>query len=1452
MTIKQKTALAHFEACVRHSWSRTTSDELPDKLLAQLAALVSVVTVDPTEGEMVSGLASLSGQVRANAIAGILESYCGELMSKRGGFDEISLRRALITRGAPLPSAPAFHSDIERLKAHSASIRRQLESYERIKSGSGEVVAIRRDCQKEVEAAAKSGSLLIIGEPGAGKSGVLNSLARHLISEGKDVLELAVDQFSIETLQGLSSELGLSHPVLEVLEAWDGAEPAWLIVDALDATRGGKGEGVFRALIERVVAMNSRWRVVASIRTFDLRMGRRFREIFKGQPPLKSLSEPEFSTVRHIRVPPWSQGELDELLHHAPLMKTLLGPASSRLRELATVPFNTRLMGELLEDGVVRTDLSEVETQAQLLAVYWEHRVATHGYEAEACLRRVINLMLESRALRASKPDLIDACAKALQLLVGEGVLITTDSDRWIQFRHHLLFDYVASRVYLHPCLASADPSDRKFEGLGLMLAPALSFCLQDLWGKEDDHREYWKVVVRLSSDLEADPVIRSVASRMPAELAATGTDVAVLTEMLLLPNQFADVAIQHFVGALAVRLDDKEDVPAEPWIEICLALAGRLDQLSRVARVLCGHFVSRVDSSSGLTQIGYVARQLLAYALDAQPANYLLESAIGFVVDTFETDAAESRRLLARVFDLNHFESNGWNSVPALARKIELLARYDPEFASFVYEQTYEKSVTEDRTTNLGHSQILPLRSNARQDYELARYALAEFFPSFLKANPTLAARSLSSALNGYVAREHAPSSGPTVYVVDVLDHRVLLQADYSHIWAHDPDGTYAQDANSLVAKFLVFLREDPEPQILEAARELLRVNSLGLLWARMFMAAAERKGALADLLWPYATKEAFVLASETRKDAVDLISAVYSERDFEDRLTFEKAAIAFDFSMFDDLERAKKTVLGRLFSSIGSVALVTDEAKQFSSSKPSAASHDFNARLFSTQATWGDPSPYYFLEDFEADAPDNSSLISSIDSLKSKFGLDRGEARLLAVNLEDGVPLLHSFLTSIDDATHAHEGLKRHARGLVGEAVAKLAADSLSVTSEDSQVLELLRLLDGVACSPYPELDEDTESNFAESASWGSPAPRVDAAVATFDLLEARPDLYDQLGPVIDRLLADRHPAVRLQAVHRLTQLWHVDREGMWARLSQRTTLESNPTVVSQGVCDVLARVINADSARTEKLALQLCSRFEGDTKGDIKVREAVAHILTHVWVGYGHAETGAAIKLWIEAPAKYRKEVRSALTELRQIYVYGLHGKEEENATEIRHRAQTLIHDVVARLHTLMTDSAANLSGDPDEETGRHLRLVDCACMQLYFAIESLGNEGGNLGSLETLFLEVKPTLRLIGDVGTPHTIYYLLQLLERFIPCDPGGAFDLIANSLLGGGKRFGYQYEPMGTDLLVRLVGVYLADNKEVFEDTSRRQALVECLEVFMQAGWPSARRLLYRLPELVQ
>ena len=94
--------------------------------------------------------------------------------------------------------------------------------------------------------------------------------------------------------------------------------------------------------------------------------------------------------------------------------------------------------------------------------------------------------------------------------------------------------------------------------------------------------------------------------------------------------------------------------------------------------------------------------------------------------------------------------------------------------------------------------------------------------------------------------------------------------------------------------------------------------------------------------------------------------------------------------------------------------------------------------------------------------------------------------------------------------------------------------------------------------------------------------------------------------------------------------------------------------------------------------------------------------------------------------------------------------------------------------------------------------------------------------------------------------------MMQILEGQVTIDPRGMFDLLTGLMLSAGRRSGFQYEQLGADLFVRLVGIYLADHKEIFDDPERRQALVACLDVFISAGWPAARRLLYHLADLAQ
>ncbi len=211
-TKAERKALGDFDACLRLAWAATTTDALTDAIIEEISRLTFVYAIDPTGIARAAMIATIgpavANLVDAASVLNLLEQVSGDLMSTRSGVDVPGLRQDLIGRGATLSTRPDFRDDIRALRAYSLQVEQTLRSYEVVEAEIGSPVGIERHCQSAVNAAALGGNLLLIGEPGAGKSAVINVLGRAL--RGHDVVELAVDRFSVESLEGAADSLALA------------------------------------------------------------------------------------------------------------------------------------------------------------------------------------------------------------------------------------------------------------------------------------------------------------------------------------------------------------------------------------------------------------------------------------------------------------------------------------------------------------------------------------------------------------------------------------------------------------------------------------------------------------------------------------------------------------------------------------------------------------------------------------------------------------------------------------------------------------------------------------------------------------------------------------------------------------------------------------------------------------------------------------------------------------------------------------------------------------------------------------------------------------------------------------------------------------------------------------------------------------------------------------------
>src|SRR5262249_9448012 len=87
-----------------------------------------------------------------------------------------------------------------------------------------------------------------------------------------------------------------------------------------------------------------------------------------------------------------------------------------------------------------------------------------------------------------------------------------------------------------------------------------------------------------------------------------------------------------------------------------------------------------------------------------------------------------------------------------------------------------------------MGDSQILPLRSHRKQDYDGGLYQLVEHYPAVLAHSPTEAIDALLTLIDGYVRTEHKSDSDPEP--VFLHGEETTLLQDSSSIWdtgSHD-----------------------------------------------------------------------------------------------------------------------------------------------------------------------------------------------------------------------------------------------------------------------------------------------------------------------------------------------------------------------------------------------------------------------------------------------------------------------------------------------------------------------------------------------------------------------------------------------------------------------------------------------------------------------------------------
>jgi hypothetical protein len=95
----------------------------------------------------------------------------------------------------------------------------------------------------------------------------------------------------------------------------------------------------------------------------------------------------------------------------------------------------------------------------------------------------------------------------------------------------------------------------------------------------------------------------------------------------------------------------------------------------------------------------------------------------------------------------------------------------------------------------------------------------------------------------------------------------------------------------------------------------------------------------------------------------------------------------------------------------------------------------------------------------------------------------------------------------------------------------------------------------------------------------------------------------------------------------------------------------------------------------------------------------------------------------------------------------------------------------------------------------------------------------------------------------------TAHNFMKLLNGMLRYDPPLVLRLAAE-VVGFSKRFNYTLDSMAMKETVALVEAILADYREQVQDETSLNHLLNLLDAFVEAGWPDALNLVWRLDEV--
>jgi hypothetical protein len=592
-----------------------------------------------------------------------------------------------------------------------------------------------------------------------------------------------------------------------------------------------------------------------------------------------------------------------------------------------------------------------------------------------------------------------------------------------------------------------------------------------------------------------------------------------------------------------------------------------------------------------------------------------------------------------------------------------------------------------------------------------------------------------------------------------------------------------------------------------------------------------------------------------DTRYLVGEFIRSAYPHLLPEQRQGIEEAVLALSGQRSDT---SKKVLAGCIPDEL----VATEAMRIFKAALAKNGQAAANAPPVKFQSSWKNFGTDEYLESEGVNIRDTENVgIRELLRTVEEIPNDPNETRLLvALEWMEPVAALHEALAAVSpDAVDVK--LLEHAAGVLAQTAARIARFPVEVVREPRLRPRLKSVLLFTAQSSNPHFNEDHENSFHKNLSWGGPCARSSAADGLLNIGRGDEIADPVLLSAIHTLARDPVCHVRLQIVQNLGMMCRLDSDWAWSELEHVIANEVTRGVI-QAALSTAPWLWPQDIPRTIKIAKTALARFaEQEGAGIAETLSTAETIILDIHMSIENAEADAYYADVMENTASRAAQISNWIARNSGMLRVG----DRSNPNDPQHAARMKVLSFygeaidqafkeIAAMDARLGDQPSGQWSSEDQNQYRALiAILDEVITRLNFASKHQQDDGQEApcDSMEVMryYEEISPLLDRLTQVKAAHGSHYLIEALERFIRIDPVGVFVLIAKTVRSA-QAGGYSFEHMGAEQIVRIVETYLADHRDVFANPGRLTDLMDCLDIFVRAGWPAAQALTFRLAEI--